>query len=184
VPPLLEDRLRIAAVDLAITGAPRALVEAVWRARIELSGTRREIAAPGAASLRHSASGLFDQRPKFGVAVLPQLGESGIVLSGLLSFTLCFVDLRQAKVGRSPAVQEQAGNGTVSLEGFAIPLQRTEELSPDEQIVLLQVKQRAAGPLLTPPAWTDQNAALSSMAVSRQRTDTRVRARERLDPAS
>ena len=28
----LADRLRIAAVDLAITGAPRALVEAVWRA--------------------------------------------------------------------------------------------------------------------------------------------------------
>jgi hypothetical protein len=26
----LEDRLRIAAVDLAVTGAPRALVEAVW----------------------------------------------------------------------------------------------------------------------------------------------------------
>jgi hypothetical protein len=28
----LADRLRIAAVDLAITGAPRALVEAVWLA--------------------------------------------------------------------------------------------------------------------------------------------------------
>jgi hypothetical protein len=28
----LEDRLRIAAVDLAVTGAPRALVEAVWLA--------------------------------------------------------------------------------------------------------------------------------------------------------
>jgi hypothetical protein len=28
----LADRLRIAAVDLALTGAPRALVEAVWLA--------------------------------------------------------------------------------------------------------------------------------------------------------
>jgi hypothetical protein len=28
----LEDRLKIAAVDLAITGAPRALVEAAWLA--------------------------------------------------------------------------------------------------------------------------------------------------------
>jgi hypothetical protein len=28
----LADRLRIAAVDLAVTGAPRALVEAVWAA--------------------------------------------------------------------------------------------------------------------------------------------------------
>jgi len=28
----LDDRLRIAAVDLAVTGAPRALVEAVWLA--------------------------------------------------------------------------------------------------------------------------------------------------------
>ncbi len=32
----LADRLRIAAVDLAVTGAPRALVEAVWRAAGEL----------------------------------------------------------------------------------------------------------------------------------------------------
>jgi hypothetical protein len=34
----LADRLRIAAVDLAITGAPRALVAAVWEAsrRIDL----------------------------------------------------------------------------------------------------------------------------------------------------
>jgi hypothetical protein len=28
----LADRLRIAAVDLAVTGAPSTLVEAVWRA--------------------------------------------------------------------------------------------------------------------------------------------------------
>jgi hypothetical protein len=32
----LADRLRIAAVDLAFTGAPQALVEAVWRAIVEL----------------------------------------------------------------------------------------------------------------------------------------------------
>jgi hypothetical protein len=32
----LEDRLRIAAVDLAITGAPRVLVVAVWEASEEL----------------------------------------------------------------------------------------------------------------------------------------------------
>jgi len=32
----LADRLRIAAVDLALTGAPQALVEAVW----EASGAR------------------------------------------------------------------------------------------------------------------------------------------------
>lgn len=31
----LADRLRIAAVDLAFTGAPRVLVEAVWRASEE-----------------------------------------------------------------------------------------------------------------------------------------------------
>lgn len=30
--PPLADRLRITAVDLAVTGAPRALVEAVWLA--------------------------------------------------------------------------------------------------------------------------------------------------------
>jgi hypothetical protein len=34
----LADRLRIAAVDLALTGAPRALVAAVWRASEELRG--------------------------------------------------------------------------------------------------------------------------------------------------
>jgi hypothetical protein len=33
----LEDRLRIAAVDLATTGAPRALVEAVWEAAADLA---------------------------------------------------------------------------------------------------------------------------------------------------
>ena len=32
----LADRLRIAAVDLAVTGAPRALVEAVWLAAGEV----------------------------------------------------------------------------------------------------------------------------------------------------
>ncbi len=35
-----DDRLRIAAVDLAITGALRALVEAVWRA-VERLDSRR-----------------------------------------------------------------------------------------------------------------------------------------------
>jgi hypothetical protein len=38
----LADRLRIAAVDLAVTGAPRALVQAVWQATelINPSGDR------------------------------------------------------------------------------------------------------------------------------------------------
>jgi hypothetical protein len=48
----LADRLRIAAVDLALTGAPRALVEAVWRA-VELLDYG---ASPIAMRLRRSAS--------------------------------------------------------------------------------------------------------------------------------
>jgi hypothetical protein len=70
--------------------------------------------------------GLFDQGPELGVAVLPELGESGIVLPGLLSFALLVVDLRQTKVGRSSAMEELVGNATVSLESFSIPPQGME----------------------------------------------------------
>jgi hypothetical protein len=47
----LADRLRVAAVDLALTGAPRALVAAVWWASEEAAG--------GAARISVRRSGLL-----------------------------------------------------------------------------------------------------------------------------
>jgi hypothetical protein len=38
----LADRLKIAAVDLAVTGAPQALVEAVWRASEKVKAIKQE----------------------------------------------------------------------------------------------------------------------------------------------
>jgi hypothetical protein len=72
------------------------------------------------------ASGLFDQGPELRVGVLPELGESGVVLPGLLPFALSFVDLRQTEVGRSSAVEEMVGNVPVSLESFTIAPQGIE----------------------------------------------------------
>lgn len=43
----LEDRLRLAAVDLALTGAPRALAAACWRAA-EVVESRHSTNGPGA----------------------------------------------------------------------------------------------------------------------------------------
>jgi hypothetical protein len=45
----LADRLRIAAVDLAVTGAPRALVEAVWAGSASLESSTRVTALAGPA---------------------------------------------------------------------------------------------------------------------------------------
>jgi hypothetical protein len=64
------------------------------------------------------------------------------VLPGLLPFAPSFVDLGQAKVGRSSAVEEMVGNATVNLESLSIPPQGMEKLSPNELLVLLVVERR------------------------------------------
>lgn len=75
---------------------------------MDAAGERAPISTLTRCLLNHVLLGLLYQRPEFRMAVLPELGESRVVLARLLPLALTLVDLSQPKMGWCSALEELA----------------------------------------------------------------------------